>query len=48
MPSGKSSDREQKRVETLNTLELFLQSETYDSLIIAGDFNLTLQQIDSS
>ena len=48
MPSGKSFDRRQQRVEILTSLEIFLQSESYDSLILAGDFNLTLCQIDST
>ena len=48
MPSGKSFDRRQQRVEILTSLEIFLQSETYDSLVLAGDFNLTLCQIDST
>ena len=46
MPSGKSFERRKERVELIFSLQTFLQSETYDSLIIAGDFNCILHQID--
>ena len=48
LPSGNSAYSIRNRVTTLNVMSNYLDKEKFDHLILAGDFNMVLQQIDKA
>jgi len=48
LPSGNSASNIQSRASTLHVLANTLQNEKFDHLILAGDFNMVLNQIDKA
>jgi len=48
LQSGKSSENKCKREELLKILEKYLETQTFDHFILAGDFNMTLHAIDTT
>ena len=48
MPSGKSNRRRKQRSQLLELLEERIQEEAYDFLLLIGDFNMVLRQIDAT
>ena len=48
LPSGNSALNIRSRTLTLNVISNFLEKEKFDHLVLAGDFNMVLQQIDKA
>ena len=48
LQSGKAGQNKQKREEMLNVLDKHLKHQKFDYLFLVGDFNLTLEPIDTT